>query len=410
MGLFSERELVARTDFAIPMCGACGLAKYCDHPKMKPQGPRNARILVVGDIPSAKDDEAGEYWQGARGEALLFSLRAAGVDITEVRYTSALICASEKEDDLLAKKVPYCRPNILKEIEETQPEIIITCGKLAIEAVIGPIWKEDCGSIRQWAGWQIPGRRWNAWICPTYSPKQCVRNKDAATYRLQFDKHLHAACKIGGRPFEDRRDSKADRMHVTKCWSDSEVEFARNELSLARVISPDFETNCLKPDNKKAKIISVGFSYPADGYSLAVAWMLDSQVKVDITKELLFGGIPLIGANTKFETRWALKKFGSVINSWVWDTQTAAHVLDNRSGITSVKFQAFVRLGVEPYTNHISHHFEAKGGNTLNSIHKIPPDDLLTYNGLDCVYELEIAKKQIKQLGLTLKDVLNGSV
>ena len=401
--LFSESELASRSEFAVPMCGACKLHRFCDHPKMKPVGPKGARILIVGDQPSPSDDKEGQFWQGSRGEILLFSLRAAGTDITECRYTCGLICAGGADDEENAKRVPYCRPNLLEEIERTQPEIIIPCGKIALEAVLGPIWKEDAGSIRQWAGWQIPGRRWNAWICPTFSPKSCTKHKDAPAHKLAFDTHIRHAVGIEGRPFKQTADKKSDNWRVLRLFDDEAVEARVENILNQGVISLDYETDRLKPDNKAAKIVSVGFGWKnLDGKVVAAAWLLDTPRKIEACKRVLFSQIPKIGANTKFENRWSLAKFGNLVQNWVWDTQTVAHALDNRQGVTSVKFQAFVRLGVEPYNEHISHHFDVKGGNKQNAIRKIPVDDLLLYNGLDCVYEYQIAMKQAKELGVSL--------
>jgi hypothetical protein len=269
--------------------------------------------------------------------------------------------------------------------------------------VLGPIWREDCGPIKQWAGFKIPGRRWNAWVCPTYSPKSCVKHKDATSHKLVFDSNIREAVNLAKRPFAQAIADKADNWRVTRLYDDKDVARHTEMLLKQRLISVDYETDRLKPDNKAAKVISVGFGWKNhEGKVVACAWLLDTPAKIAACRELLYSGVRKIGANTKFENRWSLAKFGNLVNNWVWDTQTIAHVLDNRQGVTSVKFQAFVRLGVEPYNEHISKHFKAKGGNTKNNIRQIPVDDLLLYNGLDCVYEYQIALKQSKELGVDL--------
>ena len=52
----------------------------------------------------------------------------------------------------------------------------------------------------------------------------------------------------------------------------------------------------------------------------------------------------------------------------------AAHVIDNRSGITSVKFQSLLLFGQERYDNHLEHFLRnEKGSNKANRIHEIDP-------------------------------------
>ena len=76
----------------------------------------------------------------------------------------------------------------------------------------------------------------------------------------------------------------------------------------------------------------------------------------------------------------------------------AAHVLDNRPGITSLKFQAFVLLGQENYNSHIKPFLKAKKGSKFNRIHELDLNDLLLYGGLDSYLEYWVAMKQIKLL------------
>ena len=113
---------------------------------------------------------------------------------------------------------------------------------------------------------------------------------------------------------------------------------------------------------------------------------------------LLFGDARKIGANIKFEDRWVRRMFGRPVRRWVWDTMQAAHVLDNRPGITSLKFQAFVRLGQGDYDSVVSPFLKADGGNQRNRIREADLDKLLLYNGMDAVCTWEVAKQQRKEM------------
>ena len=117
-------------------------------------------------------------------------------------------------------------------------------------------------------------------------------------------------------------------------------------------------------------------------------------------KDFLKSKTPKIGANDKFEERWCLKHLGISVKNWVWDTVLAAHCLDNRPGITSVKFQAFVRLGVEDYDSSVKPFLEGAGGNGRNRIREVDVGKFLLYCGLDSLLEYKVAKIQAREMGV----------
>jgi hypothetical protein len=82
----------------------------------------------------------------------------------------------------------------------------------------------------------------------------------------------------------------------------------------------------------------------------------------------------------------------------------AAHCLDNRQGVTGLKFQTYVNFGVPDYDSHISpwitNTTEDLGANTLNKIKEFiklyGTKDILKYNGLDSIFGLLLAQKQLE--------------
>ena len=119
---------------------------------------------------------------------------------------------------------------------------------------------------------------------------------------------------------------------------------------------------------------------------------------IQATKELLVSDIPKIGFNKKFENRWIKTKLGVDVRNWVWDGMLSAHHLDNRRGITSAKFQAFVRLGMPLWNEHIEPLLKSTDDSGLNRIREIPMRDLLIYNGIDALVEYKIAEIQRKEM------------
>ena len=71
----------------------------------------------------------------------------------------------------------------------------------------------------------------------------------------------------------------------------------------------------------------------------------------------------------------------------------AAHVLDNREKVCSIKFQGFVFTGLGDYNSHLDYLLKSvdDSANGFNRIREIPERDLLLYNGIDSLVEYRVA-------------------
>jgi len=170
---------------------------------------------------------------------------------------------------------------------------------------------------------------------------------------------------------------------------------------MTRQLAPiafDYETNCLKPEYKGAEIKSCSVCW---GGKTTIAYPWKGEA-IDATIELLKAPHAKIASNLKFEHRWSKKILGIKVKNWMWDTMIASHVIDNRPGITSLKFQAFVLLGQGNYNRHIEPYLESKKGEHLNNIQEIEIEDLLLYNGLDSLLEYKVAVNQMRRLGVKI--------
>jgi len=74
-------------------------------------------------------------------------------------------------------------------------------------------------------------------------------------------------------------------------------------------------------------------------------------------------------------------------------------VLDNRPGITGLKFQSFMRLGIEPYNDHIEPLLKGRGGNGRNRVMQCDQTELMRYCGIDALLTWIISRDQRKEMG-----------
>ncbi len=397
-GFFTSGELVPNKAPApmLPQCGACGLYKTCNSPKMEPSGKGKCRVLFVAEAPGEDEDEKGIQLVGQNGEHLRKVLARLDFNMREDGFlTNALICRPPDNRKPTVKEITYCRPNLTKTIQRLNPSVIVPLGEVAIKSLLGGgIWKEDVGSITRWAGFQIPCQKPNVWICPTYHPSYLLREKNAVL-DLYFERHLRAAIQLKGKPWEKVPDFKSK----VRCILDPDeaayelytmMEHARRPMAF------DYETDRLKPDCVDAQIVSCSVS---DGHQ-SIAFPYQGKKIWKALSKFLRSSIPKIGSNIKFEDRWTRAFFGFSVKAFIWDIMLAAHWLDCRSDITSAKFQGFVNYGVPDYDHHIKPFLEGEGGNGKNKIKQIPILNLLLYNGMDSLVEWFVAKKQMRSCGL----------
>lgn len=379
----------------IPQCGDCGFYKKCNNPKIKPQGNGKKKILIVAESPGKEEDERGRLYVGKSGQYLERILRRNGIEMREDCWlTNSVIC--KPDGKLLPKHVDFCRPTLIQTIEQLNPISVLLMGSSAVRSLIGWLWKEDPGEIGRWVGWNIPSHRINAHVHPVWHPAYVIRcndeRKDNRLMERIFSNHI-------GRLLKDKEHPgpSPDYAREVQCLTnpDEILKHLKQFLKRGKPIAFDYETDRLKPDALDSRIVCCGVS---DG-NTTISFPYTNERVLDGLASLLHSDVPKIGYNLKFENRWTRVHFGFMANNWIWDGMINSHILDNRKGVHSLKFQAFVLLGVESYDDHIKPYLEGEGSNKPNKIRQIHFMDLLKYCGLDALLEYKVAEIQMNLLG-----------
>jgi hypothetical protein len=105
--------------------------------------------------------------------------------------------------------------------------------------------------------------------------------------------------------------------------------------------------------------------------------------------------------NIKYEDTWCKHRLRTEVKNWEFDSMLAAHILDNREGITSLKFQTYVNFGTIDYASKVYPYLmgtDYKNANSHNRIFEADQEDLLFYCGCDSIYEYRLAMRQIRQM------------
>lgn len=378
----------------IPQCGKCGLYKTCQSPKMPPAGKGKRSVLVVAEAPGAVEDERGTPLVGKSGEYVRNVLESLGSPLNRLWRTNAVICRPPK-NQIEALHIECCRPNLIRTIKELQPKVIILMGSSAVQSLLRVLWPEHIGEIRRWIGWTIPCHRFGAWICPTYHPSYLLRMSDPVLDHM-FREHVEAALGMERVPLDtpslEELEKEVERIHDPRQASDRLGAVLRE----SGLISFDYETNALKPEGPKRKIVTCSIhANPVGTFSFFLG---DDRVNNLLSLILRSPDIGKVGANIKFEDRWTRRMFGHPVRGWTWDTILAAHYLDNREGTTSVKHQAFVQLGIGGYEQKVAPYLKPSKKTGLNRIEECPADDLLLYCGLDSLLEYMLYDRQKQRM------------
>lgn len=392
---FNLNELsVANATPTLPRCGLCGLYRTCHTPRMKPTGEGKRGILMVAEANGKNEDLKGTQLIGGAGQVLRKILRSIGIDLDRDCWkTNALIC--RPVNNKLPKNpqpiIDACRPNLLHTIKKLQPHTIILLGKTAASSLIPFVWKDKIADFGKWTGWDIPCQKLNVNIGITWHPSYLLRTKNDLL-ELLTRKHLKQAFGHTKRPWDVVPDYKSEIEVINRPYAAAKI--IRDMIRIGKPISWDLETNALKPEEVGAEIVCCSICQNGKR-TIAYPW---SGEAMEATAELLRSPVKKIGANIKFEERWMLRHMGLSVRGWFWDTVIAAHIADNRTGVSGVKFQSFVSLGMESYNENIEQYLKPQKGKRLNRIRELEIKDILCYNGMDSLVEYKIAIKQMKAM------------
>ncbi len=398
-GFFTKEEAKSlnKGQVGFNTCYTCGLYKGVHSPKFEPYGNFKKEILIIGSSPEEIDDKRNKLWQGRAGILLKRTLFELGVDLFEDCLTiNAVNCHTPRNRKPNVKEINCCRDvKVSKVLDKYNPNVIILLGSFAVESFLRHRWQDALGSIIKWRGWTIPDKDFKAWVCPAFHPAY-VEKMDSRVVRLIWKKDLEKAISLS--------ETKLPRFKKVKFHRLESLEPLRKIEN--GIVAFDYETTGLKPHAKGQRIICGSVAYDANNVFvfLMPKKKKDRAPLVELLENI---SVSKVASNMKYEDTWTMVRLigGTIVRGWEFDTMLGAHVLDNRKGISGLKFQVYVRLGVVEYNSEVAPYLKAKikGGNEINRINELLDkpngvESLLTYCGYDSIYELRVALLQMEEL------------
>jgi uracil-DNA glycosylase len=138
-----QRESLTTLRAAAAGCRGCDLWRDASQTVFG-EGPRRARVMIVGETPGDREDREGHPFVGPAGRELDRALEKAGIDRGEVYVTNAVKHFKFEERGKRrihqkpdAKQVRACRPWLEAELRQVRPEALIILGATAAKALLG---------------------------------------------------------------------------------------------------------------------------------------------------------------------------------------------------------------------------------------------------------------------------------
>jgi len=279
------------------------------------------------------------------------------------------------------------------------PKFIWLLGGVAVDSFFGSAFKRK--AIGRWRGLCIPDQKYRAWIVPMFHPSFITRDIKNKNLTSQFTRDMKFAVDCLDRPGFVIKDYN-DLIDPITNYDDLITILDNLIIRKPEKLEIDFETTGIKPFRHGHKLLSISMyedknlaiSFPyqyRDFWDKSQFIQIKKRVRILLThKEIL-----KMAHNIQFEHMWAHEIIGiDDPGPWGWDSMIAAHVLDNRSAFTGLKFQTYTNFGVYPYDGPVKKYIR---GFPFNRMEECPLEDLLHYGGLDSLFGFMLEKRQQRE-------------
>lgn len=379
-------------------CTMCSLCENAEHVCLCGTGPVPAKYMIVGEAPGLGEDRTGLPFQGQSGKLLRATLRAMGVDDSQVYITNTCKCRPPENRTPSKEEIKACYTYLSYEIDTVEPEVIVTLGNSALYAVTGH------SGISKYRGSEL--EKGGAMVIPTYHPAAVLRSPK---YTNQFKNDLRKA--FGDTSEKTQKfepvihyvmNKESLRELITHLQKASKIELNYGAL--------DLETTTFDYWRPETKVMSMGvcvddvhtWSIPME--HPASPWRGQSHKIVALIKTFLVG-MKWVGNNWKYDNKWMRAKYGVTVNFGP-DNMLIGYANDENAP-HDLKYQAAVHCGAPDYAKDIV--WPKKFDPVVDDINKKVAEylkmdlkKLMKYQALDSYYTRQVYPRE---RGILVKDM-----
>lgn len=355
-------------------------------------GPRNSRIMIVGEAPAKEEVREGRPFRGPAGKQLHSMCSLVGIDLEQVYTTNCSlepVARAAKEKFFFSGSQPtdvFTRGlvQLYRDIQEIKPNVVIALGNYALWALMGH------QGIMKWRGSILKSPITGTKVIPTIHPAALLRGQKEEDGGTKGSggmwKYLTAVVHDLKRAREQSAfpDVRLRPRRVIANPEGADLENAIEVLSHCQDLVFDMETF------GGTNLACAGFS--AGDPERAWVFELDTRERLEAVKHLLENPkTRKIGHNICAYDVPMLDAAGIHVRNVYWDTEIAQHVL-----VPDLpKSLAFVQ---SIYTDMPYHKDEGKEIWRTKRWNREDMDKELLYCGKDVLADAEIAQVQPEYL------------
>ena len=167
----TQETVLPNLDAVARAVGECNLCKLSNTRTNAVPGEGNpkARITFIGEGPGADEDAQGRPFVGAAGRLLDRLIISMGLEREDVFIGNVVKCRPPRNRDPEPDEVKACMPYLARQIELTQPDVMVILGATALRALIDPKAK-----ITRMRGTWL--ERSGIRVMPTFHPAALLRD------------------------------------------------------------------------------------------------------------------------------------------------------------------------------------------------------------------------------------------
>lgn len=144
---FPRRKTLASLARAARQCRGCDLYRHATQTVFG-DGPKRARVVLVGEQPGHEEDLAGEPFIGPAGRLLDEALQAAGISRADAYVTNVVKHFKWEPRGKRrlhakpnAREIAACSPWLSEELAHVRPVVVVCLGATAAQALLGRTFK-----------------------------------------------------------------------------------------------------------------------------------------------------------------------------------------------------------------------------------------------------------------------------
>ena len=383
-------------------CRVCPLSNIGanKHPQMPATGAKKPLVYMLGEAPGQHEDTQGKQFVGDSGQLLRDKIPEHFRK--RVRYNNVVRTRPVRNKTPEHTEIECCRPSVIADIEASRPKAIFGFGNIPLN------WISGMTGVTLWRGRKMPVRvgTHTCWYYPMLHPAYLVRQRPKVgvseqerMFGLDLDR---AFAEVEGLPEPIVHTATNARAGVEIIAGGGSEALDRITEALAWAIAQpavgvDYETNCLRPYAKGARVLSAAvgtgkraiafpFDHPQSGWTPK-----ERQRLQELWRSFLRAPVCRLSHNLAFELEWTGVMFGQELVRELWeDSAVQASIIDERKGRQKPGCFALEWL-VQQYFG-----FNLKNISALDrkKLSEAPLEAVLFYNGMDAKYHALLWEQQ----------------